>query len=143
MICQPAQDIALGKYGRTPGPINPAILELVEKQTGKKRIDCRPADLLEPGLEGYRSQCAAKKLPTDDETAVLYAMFPQQVEALYNPNKAPAAEAKPAAQPAPAPAAVSKPASPAPAASANGTPPGMKLDLVIDGHHHTAYVETL
>src|SRR5208283_1955818 len=33
-ICQPAQDIALGQYGKTPGPINPQVLEQVEKLSG-------------------------------------------------------------------------------------------------------------
>ena len=83
MICQPAQDIALGKYGKTPGPIAPDVLAQVEKQTGKKAVTERPADLLEPGMEKYRRQCADKGLPTDDETVVLFAMFPQQVEALF------------------------------------------------------------
>jgi len=61
MICQPAQDIALGKYGRTPGPIDPALLKQVEHQTGKKPVTERPADLLPPGLENYRKQCAEKR----------------------------------------------------------------------------------
>ncbi|MEO8617153.1 MAG: pyruvate carboxylase subunit B, partial [Luteolibacter sp.] len=105
MICQPAQDIALGKYGKTPGPINPTILAQVEKQSGQKVVTERPADLLAPGLEGYRKQCADKGLPIDDETAVLFAMFPQQVEALIKGT--PPAPAKPAAAPAPPkPAAV-------------------------------------
>jgi oxaloacetate decarboxylase alpha subunit/pyruvate carboxylase subunit B len=105
VICQPAQDIALGKYGKAPGPIHPEILEKAEKQTGRKAVTVRPADLLEPGLEGYRRQCAEKGLPTNDEITVLYAMFPQQVEALVKgipPVEAKAAEPKPAPPPAPA-----------------------------------------
>ena len=81
-MCQPAQDIALGKYGAAPGPIDPQVLAQVEKQTGKKPVTERPADLLPPGMEGYRKQCADRGLPTDDETVVLFAMFPQQIEAL-------------------------------------------------------------
>ena len=65
----------------------------------------RPADLLPPGLPKLREQLHAKGLPEDDETAVLFAMFPQQVEALYKP--------KPPA-PAPAPAAVASPPAPPP-----------------------------
>jgi pyruvate/oxaloacetate carboxyltransferase len=91
MICQPAQDIALGKYGKTPARSHPGVLEQVEKQTGKKTVTERPADLLEPGMEKYRKQCAEKGLPTDDETVVLFAMFPQQVEALMKQAKLPAA----------------------------------------------------
>ena len=97
MICQPAQDIVLGRYGRTPGPIDPAILAQVEKLSGKKAITQRPADLLEPGMEKVRKQCVDKGLPSDDETAVLFAMFPQQVEALLKPKAAAAPEPKPAA----------------------------------------------
>jgi len=68
MICQPAQDIALGKYGSTPGPIAPNVLAQVEKQTGQKPVTERPADLLKPGLETCRAQCRDKGLPDDEET---------------------------------------------------------------------------
>ena len=75
MICQPAQDIALGKYGRTPGPINPQVLAQVEKQTGKKSVTERPADLLAPAgrlpetvrrtraADRRRKQCAVCHVP--------------------------------------------------------------------------------
>src|SRR5258708_422517 len=95
MICQPAQDIALGKYGCTPGPIDPGVLAQVEKQTGKKPVTERPANLLKPGLEACRSQCRDKGLPDDDETAVLFAMFPQQVEALLKPKPSSSANSMP------------------------------------------------
>jgi len=132
MICQPAQDIALGKYGKPPGTINPEILEKVEKLTGKMAITRRPADLLEPGLEGYKRQCAEKGLPSDDETAVLFAMFPQQVEALILGT--PPAEAKPA----PALAKLT-PASAAHAETTAAT--GSRMVLTIDGHRHEVMVE--
>jgi len=139
MICQPAQDIALGKYGETPGPIAPNVLEQVEKQTGKKRITCRPADLLEPGMEKYRAQCREKGLPTDDEIVVLFAMFPQQVEALLKP-KAAAAPA-PAATPAPAPAApVAAAHAPAPSVFSGGS---RKLYVTVNGKRHDVTVEAL
>jgi len=131
MICQPAQDIALGKYGRTPGTINPDVLAQVEKQTGKKSITCRPADLLEPGLEKYRKQCAEKGLPTSDEIVVLFAMFPQQIEDLFKPKVAAAvpATAKPAVAPT------------VPAARANGN--GKHLFVTVNGQRHEVTVETL
>jgi oxaloacetate decarboxylase alpha subunit/pyruvate carboxylase subunit B len=135
MICQPAQDIALGKYGKPPGSINPEILALVEKQTGRKAITERPADLLDPGLEAYRQQCAEKNLPTDDETVVLFAMFPQQIEALVKGTPAP--EAKPApAKPAPAPP-VSPPPSDAKVLSRK------QMVLAIDGKRHEVTVEKI
>lgn len=141
-ICQPAADIALGKYGLTPGPIDPTVLAQVEKQTGKKPVTERPADLLPPGLENYRKQCAEKGLPTDDETVVLFAMFPQQVQDLHKPKAAappaaPVAVATPAApKPAPAPA-------PAPAATRPAPTNGKRLFLTINGKRHEVTVETL
>jgi oxaloacetate decarboxylase alpha subunit/pyruvate carboxylase subunit B len=128
MICQPAQEIALGKYGRTPGQIDPGVLAQVEKLSGKKPVTARPADLLEPGLEKYRKQCAEKGLPVKDEIVVLYAMYPQQVEALFKPK---------AAAPSPAPAA----AAPAPIPQGNGR--GKHLFVTLNGQRHDVLVETL
>jgi oxaloacetate decarboxylase alpha subunit/pyruvate carboxylase subunit B len=110
-ISQQAMDIALGKYGRTPGPIDPEVLAIIEKKTGQKPVTERPADLLPPGLPKLREQLRAKGLPDDDETAVLFAMFPQQVEALYKPKPAaPAPAPMPPPAPAPAPAVAAAPA---------------------------------
>lgn len=142
-ICQPAADIALGKYGLTPGPIDPSVLAQVEKQTGKKPVTERPADLLPPGMDGYRKQCADKGLPTDDETVVLFAMFPQQVEALLKPKAgAPAPVAAPA--PTPAPAAKPTPApAPAPVTTTSLPANARRLFLTINGRRHEVTVETL
>jgi len=147
MICQPAQDIALGKYGQTPGPIAPNILEQIEKQTGKKRMTGRPADVLEPGMEKYRAQCREKGLPDDDETVVLFAMFPQQVLELGRPKAvAPATAATPVSAPAPATAAAAGAVAPAPvsaAAPGNFNGPGRKLFVTVNGKRHEVTVETL
>jgi oxaloacetate decarboxylase alpha subunit/pyruvate carboxylase subunit B len=134
MICQPAQDIALGKYGLTPGPINEGVLAQVEKQTGKKPVTQRPADLLEPGMEKCRKQCAEKSLPTDDETVVLFAMFPQQVEDLHK------AKSKAAAADSAAPSAVPAKARANPSRT-NG--PGRHLFVTVNGKRHDVTVETL
>ncbi|MEI6176408.1 MAG: pyruvate carboxylase subunit B [Verrucomicrobiota bacterium] len=141
VICQPAQDIALGKYGKAPGPINPEILEKVEKQTGQKVVTQRPADLLAPGLEGFRSQCAEKGLPTNDEITVLFAMFPQQIEALVKGTPATepaktAAPKKPDSEAAPA----APPAAPAPTANVENS---RNMVLSINGKRHDVTVETL
>jgi pyruvate carboxylase subunit B len=140
MICQPAQDIALGKYGKTPGPIAPDVLAKVEKQTGKKAVTERPADLLEPGMEKYRRQCADKGLPTDDETVVLFAMFPQQVEALFKSKTAP--PVKPAAAGASAPPAATPASGPSMSARLpNGS--GRRMFVTVEGRRHEVTVETL
>jgi pyruvate carboxylase subunit B len=164
MICQPAQDIALGKYGATPGPIDPTVLAQVERQTGRKPVTERPANLLEPGMEKYRGQCAAKGLPTDDETVVLFAMFPQQVEALLKAGPgsgavtpaapapaasasatATAAPAAPAPAPAPAPVAgaVAVAASTAARPVATNGNGAKRLVLTLGGKRHEVTVETL
>jgi oxaloacetate decarboxylase alpha subunit/pyruvate carboxylase subunit B len=149
MICQPAQDIALGKYGKAPGPIDPSILAQVEKQAGRKAITDRPADLLAPGLEGFRSQCAEKGLPTDDETAVLFAMFPQQIEALVKGTKAAPPKAA-ASKAAPASAASTKAAptvTTTPASDKTGIKTGItrrnQMVLHINGQRHEVCVEKL
>ncbi|MBC8125800.1 MAG: pyruvate carboxylase subunit B [Gloeobacteraceae cyanobacterium ES-bin-144] len=137
MICQPAQDIALGKYGKAPGPINPAILAQVEKQAGRKAITERPADLLEPGLENYRKQCVAKGLPDTNEIAVLFAMFPQQIEAVV--KGIPAEQPKvPAAKTAAPPAPVVSPVH-----SGAAVTNSKNMILTIDGKRHEVLVERL
>jgi pyruvate/oxaloacetate carboxyltransferase len=113
------------------------VLAQVEKQTGKKTVTGRPADLLEPGMEKYRGQCADKGLPTDDETVVLFAMFPQQVEALLKPKAS--AAAKPPAAAAPAPA--SAPAPSLPPRPANGN--ARHMFVTVEGRRHEVTVETL
>ncbi len=85
-----AADIALGYYGTTPAPVNPEVQKLAAQNNNKEPITARPADLQKPGLEKLMQDLAAKGLPVSEENAVLYAMFPQQVEALHKPKPAPA-----------------------------------------------------
>jgi oxaloacetate decarboxylase alpha subunit/pyruvate carboxylase subunit B len=142
-VSQPAQDIALGKYGKTPGPVDPEVLAIIEKQTGQKPITGRPADLLPPGMPKLREQLKAKGLPEDDEMAVLFAMFPQQVEALLKPKPpvpapapvavAPAPVAPPSPAPTPAPVAVQ----PAPVAVGNA----YKLAITVNGTRRMVTVQ--
>src|SRR5690606_3433621 len=90
-----AMQIALGYYGRTPGPVDPDVRKLAAQRSGQEPIDCRPADLLKPRMERLRAELKAKGLPHDDEHCVIYAMFPQELEKHYARKRA-------AAQPAPA-----------------------------------------
>jgi pyruvate/oxaloacetate carboxyltransferase len=123
MISQPAQDVVLGKYGQTPGPVDRELLALVEKQSSKKAVTVRPADLLEPGLPALRDKLKEKDLPDDDETAVLFAMFPVETEKLLRGEK---------------------PAAPAPASSATPSRAGArskKYVMHIEGKKHNVEVE--
>ncbi len=125
-------DIALGKYGRTPGTVDPGLLELVRKTTGREPAEGRPADALEPRMDALRSELTSKGLPADDEAAVLYAMFPREFERLARGEKPPPA---PAAKPSPA-------ASPA-LRGAAGAHDRRRFRLTIDGKTSDVQVEEL
>lgn len=132
MISQPAMDVALGKYGRTPGKIDSDLLEEVQKRTGAKPIEGRGADLLPPRMEKLKAELREKGMPDSDENAVLYAMFPLETEKVIK------GEAKPAVAPEP------KAAAPAPAAAttSNGdSRKGARYVLNIDGKRHEVVVE--
>lgn len=109
----PAMDIALGKYGRTPGPIDKEVLALAIQKSGQKPVEGRPAHALTPRMDKLRAELKAANLPTDDEACVLHAMFPVEFAKLHKP--APAAAPAPAPAPAPVAAApvAAKPAAPA------------------------------
>ncbi len=62
-----------GYYGRPPAPIDPAIKEKVIGD--EEPIDCRPADLIPPGLEGARAEIG--DLAESEEDVISYALFPQ------------------------------------------------------------------
>ena len=80
MLSQPAMEILLGKYGKTPGPVDLERRKQAENQAGQEAIDCRPADVLEPRMPLLRKDLADKGLPDSDEMAVLHAMFPQELK---------------------------------------------------------------
>ncbi len=62
-----------GEYGRLPGEVNE---EVRRKAIGDAEvITCRPADLLEPELEKYRSEI--KDRIRQEEDVLSYALFPQ------------------------------------------------------------------
>jgi oxaloacetate decarboxylase alpha subunit/pyruvate carboxylase subunit B len=126
-----AMDIALGNYGRTPGPINKDVLALAEKNTGKQRLSSRVADGLQPRMPKLRQDLQSKGLPVDDESCVLFAMFPREFENLHAP-KAPAVAA-PSAPPA-------VHASPAPQAPGHGV---TRMRLNINGTPSEVLIEEL
>jgi oxaloacetate decarboxylase alpha subunit len=62
-----------GYYGRPPAAIDP---EIKEKAIGDEEpIDCRPADLIPPGLEQARAEIG--DLAESEEDVIGYALFPQ------------------------------------------------------------------
>ena len=113
VVPQETRLYAAGYYGRTPAPID---AKLRKKLVGKeiKPIDCRPADLLKPGLAA-----AAKELDPSlikaEEDIISYCMFPEvalgyfkwraKPEGERDPIPADAEEAQSASAPAEKPAA--------------------------------------
>ena len=62
-----------GYYGRPPAPIDP---EIKKKVIGDEEpIDCRPADLIPPGMEQARAEIG--DLAESEEDVISYALFPQ------------------------------------------------------------------
>ena len=133
-LAQNTIDVALGRYGRTPGPVDPELRALCAKKSGQDPVDVRPADLLAPRLPAIREELARKGLPVTDDHAVLYAMFPRETEALLKPAPPPAVPA-PAATPAP----VRAPVPAIPLGSRSGAP--HRFHLTVNGHTHNVLVE--
>ena len=63
-----------GQYGRAPGPVSEELKKKVLGPEGKP-ITCRPADLIEPGYERLKAECA--DIARTEEDILTYAMFPQ------------------------------------------------------------------
>ncbi|MGD8625057.1 MAG: pyruvate/oxaloacetate carboxyltransferase [Anaerolineae bacterium] len=62
-----------GYYGRPPAAIDP---EIKQKAIGDEEpIDCRPADMIEPGMAQARAEIG--DLARSEEDVISYALFPQ------------------------------------------------------------------
>lgn len=73
VVAMETRNYVMGLYGEPPGTISE---EIKEKVLGKKQpINCRPADLLKPGLEGARKD--AGSLARNEEDVLSYALFPE------------------------------------------------------------------
>ncbi len=81
-----AMDLILGYYGTPPASVDKDVQALAAKACGKEPITVRPADLLSPKMPELKAALKAKGMPETDEYAVIYAMFPQELEK-YWPNR--------------------------------------------------------
>ena len=126
MVTDETKRYAAGYYGRTPAAIEP---KLRKKLCGTlKPIDCRPADLLKPGLVA-----AADELPPNtiraEEDILSYALFPEVALGYFKWRNADPKKREPipadleaAAAPAKASAAPAAAASAPAASDLKGTP---------------------
>jgi pyruvate carboxylase subunit B len=63
-----------GMYGKPPAPVNE---EISKKIIGDEEvITCRPADLLEPEFDKFKSEGQEKGFVKSDEDALTYALYP-------------------------------------------------------------------
>lgn len=73
MVTKESKGLLRGEYGALPGKVNE---EVRHKAIGNDTvIECRPADMLKPELEGYRQE--ASTLIKSEEDVLSYALFPQ------------------------------------------------------------------
>ncbi len=128
MIAQPTLEVVLGKYGRTPAPVDTDLLAEVEKKSGQSPVEGRAADLLEPRMEKLLAELGEKGMPKTEELAVLYAMFPVEAERVAKGTaKAEVSPTTPA------------PEKPAPITKSDSK--GRKIVLTVDGRRHDVVVE--
>ncbi len=63
-----------GNYGKPPAPVNPEISKKIIADD--EIITCRPADLLEPEFDKFKSEGMEKGFVKSDEDALTYALYP-------------------------------------------------------------------
>ena len=86
IVPREVKDIVRGKYGRTPGPIDPALLKLVLGD--EPRIEHRPADDIPPQLDSLKQELAEKGFPNASVEDVLsYAVFPDVALQFFEKNR--------------------------------------------------------
>ena len=86
MVPNEVKDLVRGKYGALPGKISDEIRHTIIGD--EEAITCRPADLIEPELEGYRQDLASKGYNgITDEDVLTYAMFPEVAINFFDANR--------------------------------------------------------
>ena len=86
MVPNEVKDLIRGKYGQLPGTISDEIRQTIIGD--EQPITCRPADLIEPELEGYRQDLASKGYNgITDEDVLTYAMFPEVAINFFDANR--------------------------------------------------------
>lgn len=86
MVPNEVKDLVRGKYGALPGTISDDIRRTIIGD--EEPITCRPADLIEPELEGYRQDLTSKGYNgITDEDVLTYAMFPEVAINFFDANR--------------------------------------------------------
>lgn len=86
MIPKEVKDLARGKYGRTPGPVDPEVLKMAIGN--QPVITHRPADDIPPQLESLKAKLAEAGYPNADIDDILtYASFPEVALNFFKNNR--------------------------------------------------------
>ena len=86
MIPREVKDLIRGKYGRTPGPINPEVQRLAIGN--EVPIDHRPADDIPPQLASYKERLAQAGYPhASIEDVLTFASFPEVAKDFFAKNR--------------------------------------------------------
>ncbi len=86
MIPREVKDLVAGKYGRTPAPIDPEVKRLAIGDA--EPITCRPADLIAPQLEKFRTRLAEDGYPNASmEDLLSYISFPEVAKTFFGHNR--------------------------------------------------------
>ncbi len=92
MVTDETKHYAAGYYGRTPAPIEK---KLRKKLMGDlKPIDCRPADLLKPGLAAAAAEIPSKLIQAEEDI-LSYCLFPEVALGYFKWRAAPEGEREP------------------------------------------------
>ena len=74
-VSKEVKEYMKGMYGKTPAPVNE---EISKKIIGDEEvITCRPADLIEPEFEKFKSEGKEQGFIESDEDVLTYALYPQ------------------------------------------------------------------
>jgi pyruvate carboxylase subunit B len=129
-VTQELKDYLHGLYGRPPAPVDPELRRLVIGR--EEPITIRPADLLEPQVDGGRQQVKRSGHEPSDDAVLIQLMFPSLAADYMRGPQQPSADGEKPAASAPAP----KEAPPPPAPSAEPPPPpaqSAEFDVEVEG----------
>ncbi len=84
MISNESKGLVRGEYGKTPVPISDEIKKIIIGD--EEQITCRPADLIEPGLDKFKDEM--KEYLEQDEDVLSYALFPQVAKKFFEHRRA-------------------------------------------------------
>ncbi len=86
VVPREVKDLARGKYGRTPAPIDPEFLKMLIGD--EELITHRPADDIKPQMAALRQELADKGYPNASTEDVLsYAVFPEVALKFFENNR--------------------------------------------------------